>query len=232
MQGWKRHFFYTATVTRTTWKLRLAILALVIVAFVAGRGLVYSWISGSLTCTQDLAVSDVALVENFDPSYPLFQAAATLESAGIARRVLVPVDFLREPDIANPFSQGMAELMARRAGIKHWDMLTVRYTEPISLNAAVQIQRRLAADNARSMVVVTPGFRSRRAALVYRTVFEGSGIQVRCAPVFTPGSAERWMDSWHGIWNVGEQFVKLQYYRFYVLPFASPSVRSATARAQ
>jgi hypothetical protein len=30
-----------------------------------------------------------------------------------------------------------------------------------------------------------------------------------------------WAQSWHGIQGVSEQFLKLQYYRFYVLPFVA-----------
>jgi len=40
---------------------------------------------------------------------------------------------------------------------------------------------------------------------------------VRCDPVFGRATPERWSNTWHGIQSVAEEFVKLQYYRFYVL---------------
>ena len=68
-------------------------------------------------------------------------------------------------------------------------------------------------------MVVTPGFRSRRSFLVYSRVLGEAGIATYCEPVFGEATAETWNDSWHGIELVAEQFVKLQFYRFYVLPF-------------
>jgi hypothetical protein len=40
---------------------------------------------------------------------------------------------------------------------------------------------------------------------------------VYCAPVFVGARLEDWAQSWHGIEEVGSEFVKLQFYRFYVL---------------
>jgi hypothetical protein len=45
------------------------------------------------------------------------------------------------------------------------------------------------------------------------------GMRVGCDPVFGETHPENWTHTWHGIQSVGEQFLKLQYYRFYVLPF-------------
>jgi hypothetical protein len=56
--------------------------------------------------------------------------------------------------------------------------------------------------------------------LVYRAVL-GKATQIHCVPVFGRTTPERWADTWHGIQQVTEEFVKLQYYRFYVLPFLS-----------
>jgi hypothetical protein len=43
------------------------------------------------------------------------------------------------------------------------------------------------------------------------------GIKVHCVPVFGQKSPANWTKTWHGIQDVTEQFLKLQYYRFYVL---------------
>jgi hypothetical protein len=38
-------------------------------------------------------------------------------------------------------------------------------------------------------------------------------------PVFGTTTPENWTGTWHGIQDVALQFLKLSYYRMYVLPF-------------
>jgi len=170
-------------------------------------------------CAPDVAPSDVILVENFDPDYLLFERAAELEKAGLARRILVPVEASPDPEVPNLVSKGIAEVMARQARIAVWDVIPIPTIEPIALNAAFRIRDRLTRDRVTSLIVVTPGFRSRRSALVYRAVLGERGMQVRCDPVIARATPERWMDTWHGVQGAAEEFLKLQYYRFYVMPF-------------
>jgi hypothetical protein len=221
----RRHFFYKTESVKTTWKLRLAALALAILTGVLTRGFWAPQIARSLVCVEDLTPSDVLLVENFTPNYLLFERAAALESARIAPRTLVPVEASHDPKLAGLVSWGIAELMARQARLSDWEIVVIKETEPISLNAAGQIRDRLARDQITSLTVVTSGFRSRRSFLVYRAVLANAGTQVRCAPVFGRATPERWTETWHGIQQVTEEFLKLQYYRFYVLPFVSPDGR-------
>ena len=221
MRKWRRHFFYTKESIKTTWKLRVAALVVVILAGVLTRGLLVSYVGRSLVCGEDLAPSDAILVENFDPNYLLFERAEALERAGVAPRTLVPVQASRDPEVANPVSKGVAEVMARQARLKDWEIVLIREAEPISLNAAAQIRDHLAGDHIKSLIVVTSGFRSRRSSLVYRAVLGEGGTQIHCAPVFGRTTPERWAETWHGIQQVTEEYVKLQYYRFYVLPFLS-----------
>ena len=46
-----------------------------------------------------------------------------------------------------------------------------------------------------------------------------AGIAVRCEAVQGTRGVDTWAKSWHGVQNVIEQWLKLQYYRLYVLPF-------------
>ena len=96
-----------------------------------------------------------------------------------------------------------------------------REPEPISLNAASQIRDYLAREHVKSLILVTPGLRSRRSSLVYHAVLDGLGTQVYCAPVFGQTTPHHWIETWHGVQEVTLEFLKLQYYRFYVLPFYS-----------
>jgi len=125
--------------------------------------------------------------------------------------------------VANPVSRGVAEVMARQARLKDWKIILITEIEPITLSAAAQIRNHLAGDPIKSLIVVTSGFRSRRSSLVYRAVLGDVGTRVHCAPVFGRTTPQGWTDTWHGVQEVTQEFLKLQYYRFYVLPFLSAS---------
>ena len=66
---------------------------------------------------------------------------------------------------------------------------------------------------------MAPALRSMRSFLIYQAVFRSSGIHVQCVPVTGRPSVSEWDSTWHGIQEVVLQFAKLQYYRWYVLPF-------------
>jgi hypothetical protein len=218
MSAWRRHLFHTSTSTKMTWKLRLAVLALAITVPVATRGFWSAPLGRSLVCREEAEPSDLILVENFDPDYLVFERAAALQAAGLAPRTLVPVKASRSAGKPNHVSQGIAEVMALQARLGTWEVLPIRETEPITLNAATQLRDHLVAQGARSLILVTGGFRSRRSALAYGSVLGPAGIRVHCVPVFGPKTPATWTETWHGVQEVLEQQVKLQYYRFYVLP--------------
>jgi hypothetical protein len=202
------------------WAVGLGIPLLVMLLVGMTRGFWVPAIGRSLACTEDVRKSDIIVVENFDPTYLLFERAAALQRAGLSARVAVPVDTSPETQVANMISAGIAELMARVARVQNVEIIRIYETEPVTLNATYQIRDFLTTEHLRSVTVVTPGFRSRRSSLVYHAALERAGIRVSCVPVFGFHTRENWMDSWHGRQDVIQQFLKLQYYRFYVLPFA------------
>src|SRR5437773_2198069 len=116
MPGWLRHFYYRKECVKTTWKLRIGILTLVILAGLSTRGFWIGQIGRSLVCTNNLAPSDVILIENFDPDYLLFERAEALQKGGFAPRILVPVQASRDAAVPNLVSMGIVEVMARRRG--------------------------------------------------------------------------------------------------------------------
>jgi hypothetical protein len=214
---WQRHLFYKKESIKTTWKLRLVLLLLGILLVSVTREFWMLRIGQSLVCTEEMRPSDVILVENFSPAYLVFERAAALHQAGLAARILVPTGASRDPESADPVSQGMTELIARVARLQDPEILPIRMLEPVSLNAAYQIRDFLTKEHLRSVIVVTDGFRSQRSALVYHAVLDPVGIKVGCMPVFGKTTPKNWTVTWHGIEDVTEQFLKLQYYRFYIL---------------
>ncbi len=79
----------------------------------------------------------------------------------------------------NDVALGIAEVMARIARVGAIEIVPIREVEPITLNAARDVQRFLEREHIRSVIVVTPLFRSRRSALVYGATLGRAGIAVR-----------------------------------------------------
>lgn len=183
------------------------------------------WVPGigrGLTCDEQVGASDAILIENFDPDYLLFERAAAIEKAGLASRVLVPGEASSDPDVPNPVSIGFVEVMARTAHLRHVTFIPVREREPIAFGVAYQVRSFLVKNGIRSVILISPGFRSRRSALLNKAVLGEEAVTVNCVPVFSQAvTPATWTRTWHGLQVVSEQFAKLQYYRFYVMPFSS-----------
>ena len=215
---WSRLFFYKRECLKTTWTFRLAVVGGAVLLIALTRGFWIPRVGRSLICNEQKGPADAILIDNLEASEGVFERAAAIrKTSGL--RVFVPVQTPR--DLAEPsiVSKGIAEVMARAARLEEWTLIPVHIVEPISLNAAYQIRRVLADEHVRSVIIVTPGFRSRRSSLIYGAILPQAGITPLCEPVVGEGSVETWMSSWHGIDQLLQQFIKLQYYRFWVLPF-------------
>ena len=219
---WMRHVVYRKESVRTTWKFRVGVALACVFLLPLTQGIWAPRLGNSLVCTEQIRHVDAILLENFDPNYPVFERAAELRRAGMGARALVPARAdLADARSPNMISEGIIGVMARAARLQDFEIIPIANldVEPIALNTAYQIGQYVAKRNIKSVVVVAPAFRSRRSFLVYDSVLQPSGVTVGCAPVFDSTTSKTWMNTWHGIQGVVEQFVKLQYYRFYVLPF-------------
>lgn len=214
---WHRSLVYRKEVLKTTWKLRLFIGLVLAAVVIVPRGFWAKEIGQSLACEEDVVHSDALLVENFDINYPVFQRAAALQRAGVSSRALVPVNTGVGPSALKEMSGQFVEVMARVARLREFEIIPFEEKEPISLNAAKQIRDFLKKEHINSVIVVSPGFRSRRSQMVYKSALEPAGIRVGCIAVFGTRTPLNWTSTWHGIQEAGQQFLKLQYYRFYVL---------------
>jgi hypothetical protein len=176
-------------------------------------------IASSLACEASRGPSDAILLEDFESGYLAFARAAELRREGLAARVFV--QRLTDPEGHEPddVALGRLQVSASAARVGEIEIIRTRQIEPIMLNAIRDIQRFLEREHVRSVIVVMPLFRSRRSALVYEATLGRAGIRVRCEPVQDSVGVHNWTRSWHGVQNVVEQWLKLQYYRLYVLPF-------------
>ena len=228
---WTRHFVYRAEHTRTTWRFRIGFVLLVAVTTWVSRGWWSVAIARSLVCDANSAPSDAILIENFDPNYLVYERATRLRLAGFATRVLVPIQTDSGKSKTNAVALATAEVMAKTARLDVMDIIPIRDVEPIAFNAAHDVLRFIEREHIRSVIVVAPLFRSRRSALVYGATLGRAGIAVRCEPVHGTQEVNNWTSSWHGIQDVAEQWLKLQYYRLYVLPFRLRAQEAADRRS-
>jgi hypothetical protein len=116
-------------------------------------------------------------------------------------------------------SQGIAEVMARVTRMPEPEFIPIRDIEPISLNVAYQLRGFLVTEHLQLVLVVTPGVCSQRSSLVYHAVLGPAGITVSCVPLFVEKTPKNWTQKWHGVQDVTEQWLKLQYYCCPVKPF-------------
>jgi hypothetical protein len=194
-------------------------MAVVLLAAWLSRGWLSVAVAETLVCSDTLAPSDAILVENLEADYLMFERAAELRTAALATRVLVPLQTNRDHSAPSAVALGTAEVMARIARLGAFEIVPIQLVEPISLHAAHDVRRYLEREGIRSVIVVAPLFRSKRSMLVYAATLGRAGITVRCAPVQGTRGVDTWTASWHGVQQVAEQWVKLAYYRLYVLPF-------------
>jgi|SRR5579872_4104531 len=220
-RNWRRHFVYRAELTKTTWKLRIGVVVIILLVLRLTSGWWTAAIARSLICDANAVRSDAILIETFDFQYDLFERAADLRHGGLAARVLIPLPIdsaTREP---KSITVAVVELMAERSRLGTFEIVPVREVEPITLNATRDVQRFFDREHIRSVIVVTSLLRSRRSSLVYADTLGRAGIDVRYQPGRSAVNVNDWTRSWHGIQDVLQQWLKLQYYRLYVLPVYS-----------
>jgi hypothetical protein len=216
---WRRYFVYRHECVRTTWKFRAVVLAALVLLATVTRPVWARTLASALTCDGSWQSADAILIENLEPEYLLFEHVALLRRRGLTGRVFVPTQASPDPERPALLAGEFVAVMARVAHMPPPEIIPVREVEPFSLNVALQVRDFLHRERVQSVIVVSPGFRSRRASLVYRKIFKDAGIATFCVPVFGSETPENWSDSWHGRQRVGLELVKLLYYRAYVLPF-------------
>jgi len=176
------------------------------------------FIAESLICEATQAPSDAILVDLIEHNYLLLERAHQLQATGLASVVLVPIFISGSEAAASSVAVGFVDVMCRVASVSDCTTFPVSATEPFSLNLARSAAEELRSRGIRSVLMVTAGFRSRRAAIVYTEFLRPLGITVHCQPVFGHRTTDNWFDSAHGIEEIVLQLAKLLYYQFDVMP--------------
>jgi hypothetical protein len=178
------------------------------------RGIWVSTVGWSLVHQGKIGKSQAILIENLDINYLLFEQAGELQRKGYGDRVIIPVQCSGIDETKPmPVSKEIAEVMIRAAQIRDLEIIPVKQNEPITYKIAVQVEKMIVREKIKSIILVSPGFRSRRDHLIYDKVLSPKGIKVYCVPVFGSRTPENWIHTWHGIQEILMQWGKLQYYR-------------------
>ncbi len=222
MRGWRRLrelFLYKEEVVKTTWKLRITLFAVfMIFCLVTGRFWLV-WVGQSLIYEDKLAPTDVILVENFEaPFLAGLSRAVKLRDEGYSERILVVRLIPRESRfISSNFLGQVWDSYCQAVGIDDPEIVAVEQVEPVTKNMAKQLASTLKKTSVESAILISGIFHSKRSCLVYREVLEPLGIQLRCLPVSGAVDPDHWWKTSHDALYVVEEFLKLQYYRLFVL---------------
>lgn len=172
----------------------------------------------SLVSDASIERPHIIIIESLDSNYLLFEKARNLKRDGANARVLVPVAAAgNDPEKPGQVAQGIADVMIRVAHLDGVEIFPFRAIEPITLNLARQVCDYLRGGKARTVLILTSGFKSRRVHLIFSSVLSKAGIETYCLPVWGAHRPENWAETWHGIQEVFLQLVKLGYYRLWVL---------------
>jgi hypothetical protein len=220
---WLPYVVVRREVWKTTWAFRTVLVGLLWVLLWATSPVWTRAVAESLVCRQAGGVDgvDAILIDDLESNYLPFERARILRENGVSSRVLVPVG-VGANGVPVPVPAEFVNLLARLARVGDVETVPVVEAEPISLNVALDVRHFLTDKKIRSVAVVAPAFRSERSMLIYRAVLEPAGVATYCVPVAGTRTRDTWTQSWHGVQDVALQFVKLQYYRWYVLPFRYP----------
>jgi hypothetical protein len=217
---WTRYFVTRKEVVKTTWIFKAALIVAAVGGAYLTEPLWADWVAESLVCqnAERLERADAILIDYLDPDLSMFGRASQLQAIGLSAKVIAPVDVDPATGSISTVAQAVIDVQARQARIDHLTTVPASDAEPYSLNTAFHIRQFAKENRIASVILVTPAFRSKRSMMIYAAVLAPAGVSIQCAPVFRR-SVREWTHTWHGIQDVALQFIKLQYYRWYVMPF-------------
>jgi hypothetical protein len=205
-------------ITKRTWIAGLLIISALLGVFIASERIWSNYVGEFLACENSMLQADAILVENLDDDYLLFEKAAELIKEQKAKFAIVLVaGNARNLDKFEKVQKGFADVMINTSGLSDVELLPIEQNEPITLNAGIQVAKRIKIKNdIRSVLVIASGFRSKRTDLVYKLLLNRIGVTVSCLPVWGNRRPDNWTSSLHGIQDVLLQYIKLFYYQLII----------------
>lgn len=217
-----RHFaLRRVEVTRTTWRFRALVAAvLAVVVVVPGR----MWLTGiaaSLVLEEPLKRADLILAEAAVLPDPHVAAhAALLYREGYAPRIAM-VHYVRTrrlDDAGIELPRSLEQLLQtywKDAGLDsaRVESVPVEVVDPVTLNTARQVAEYCRREGIRRVILVSMRFHSRRSTLSYRRFMRPLGIEVLSQPAPTGLQIDTWWKTKDGVLLVGQEYIKWLYYR-------------------
>ncbi|MEI8139865.1 MAG: hypothetical protein WCI03_08360 [bacterium] len=174
------------------------------------------------------SAADVVVLESSEHvDRHLLARAASMVSLGKARRMVVVLhqtascEFL-SADLKAPLSVARKALDGLGLDETNCRVIITSSHHPVTLTAATEAMKILAGEGVRSVILVSPGFHTRRSYLVYQSI--GAPFRIKIYPHASFEGDNHGLDKWwiqyHGVCDFIEQGLKLVYYmaRGYIPP--------------
>lgn len=164
-------------------------------------------------------VADIVVLEGVDHiERDLAAKAAGMVSSGKARRMAVVLNRVPEDnpsvEIEAPPSVVQKALDGLELDETSCRIIVTSFRHPVTLTSAKEVMGVLAGEGVRKVILVSPGFHTRRSYLVYQSL--GEPLQIRIYPHASfdghNHGIDRWWTQYHGVHDFVEQGLKLAYY--------------------
>jgi len=164
--------------------------------------------------------ADIVVLEGVDQiKRDLVAKAAGMVSSGKARRMAIvltrkaPGDTL-SADLEDPLSVVRKALDGLGQDETLCKIVWTPFHHPATLTSAKAAIEVLAGERVKSVILVSPGFHTRRSYLVYQSLGEPLQILIYPHASFDGHNhgLDKWWTQWHGVHDFIEQSIKLVYY--------------------
>lgn len=224
-----RHFaLRRVEVTKTTWRFRFLVCAVLALVVVAPGKIWLTAMATSLVHEDALASADLILVEMAVlPAPDAIAYAASLYHRGYAPRIAVTryihSDRLADGGVQVPGSlDKLLEIYWADAGLDGSivESVPIQVIDPVTLNSARQVAEYCRAHRVARVIIVPSRYHSRRSTLSYERYMTPLGIAMLSRPPEGRLRPDNWWRTKDGMLVVTQEYVKLLYYRAFVLQWA------------
>lgn len=235
----KRFALRRVEISKTTWRFRLLVCTLIAFVVVAPGKIWLTAMATSLVREDALGPADLILVEMAVlPAPDVIDYAASLYHRRYAPRIAVTrykrSDRLNDAGVELPRSlDKLLQVYWADAGLDSSvvESVPIDVIDPVTLNSARQVAEYCRAQHVARVIVVTPRYHSRRSTLSYARYMAPLGIEVRSSPPQGGLRPDNWWRTKDGILLVTQEYVRLLYYRAFVLRWSRADPLASTVLA-